>query len=188
MCADWLIEKVYLVEISAPSDDDGYAIFETMNDRGLPLSPTDMLKSHLLANAGNDDTKKRLNSIWKGRIDELVRIGKEEDSDAIKSWLRARYANSIRAREAGAGPQDYDLIGTEFHRWVRDNGDRLQLTKRHFTKILLNSSNVSLTSMQDGTSIFVLPHNNSTLHAKLYTVMHWQILRCSTQLCSRQSE
>jgi hypothetical protein len=129
MFADWLIEKVYLVEISAPSDDDGYAIFETMNDRGLPLSPTDMLKSHLLANAGNDDTKKRLNSIWKGRIDELVRIGKEEDSDAIKSWLRARYANSIRAREAGAGPQDYDLIGTEFHRWVRDNGDRLQLTK-----------------------------------------------------------
>ena len=46
--ADWLIERVYLVEIKTPSDDDGYAIFETMNDRGLPLSPTDMLKSHLL--------------------------------------------------------------------------------------------------------------------------------------------
>lgn len=129
MFADWLIEKVYLVEISAPSDDDGYAIFETMNDRGLPLSPTDMLKSHLLSNAGNDDTKKRLNTIWKGRIDELLRVGKDEESDAIKSWLRARYADSIRPREAGAKPQDFDLIGTEFHRWVRDNGDRLGLTQ-----------------------------------------------------------
>ncbi len=129
MFADWLIERVYLVEIRAPSDDDGYAIFETMNDRGLPLSPTVMLKSHLLSNSGNDDTKKRLNTIWKGRIDELLRVGKDEESDAIKSWLRARHADSIRPREAGAKPQDFDLIGTEFHRWVRDNGDRLGLTR-----------------------------------------------------------
>lgn len=129
MFADWLIEKVYLVEISAPSNDDGYAIFETMNDRGLPLSPTDMLKSHLLTNAGDDDTKRRLNTIWKGRIDELRQLGKDEDADAIKSWLRARHADSIRPREAGAKPQDFDLIGTEFHRWVRDNGDRLGLTR-----------------------------------------------------------
>ncbi len=57
MFADWLIERVYLVEIKTPTDDDGYAIFETMNDRGLPLSPTDMLKSHLLANAGEEEVR-----------------------------------------------------------------------------------------------------------------------------------
>ncbi len=129
MFADWLIEKVYLVEISAPSDDDGYAIFETMNDRGLPLSPADMLKSHLLANAGGDDAKQRLNALWKRRIDELLQLGKDEETDAIKSWLRSQYADSIRARESGAKPQDFDLIGTEFHRWVRDNGGRLGLTR-----------------------------------------------------------
>jgi hypothetical protein len=32
--ADWLIERVYLVEIKTPTDDDAYAIFEAMNDRG----------------------------------------------------------------------------------------------------------------------------------------------------------
>ncbi len=47
---DWLIENVHLVEITAYSDDDAYTIFETMNDRGLSLSPTDMLKGYLLAN------------------------------------------------------------------------------------------------------------------------------------------
>lgn len=38
---DWLLENVHLVEITAYSDDDAYTIFETMNDRGLSLSPTE---------------------------------------------------------------------------------------------------------------------------------------------------
>ena len=42
--ADWLIENVHLVEITAFSDGDAYTIFETMNDRGLSLTPADMLK------------------------------------------------------------------------------------------------------------------------------------------------
>ncbi len=127
MFADWLIEKVYLVEIKTPTDNDGYAIFETMNDRGLPLSPTDMLKSHLLANAGSDEVRKRLNGIWKARIDQLMQIEKEADADAIKNWLRAKHANSIRERQAGSTPEDFERIGTEFHRWVRDAGSRLNL-------------------------------------------------------------
>ncbi len=126
--ADWLMEQVFLVEIIAPSDDDGYEIFETMNDRGLALSPTDMLKSHLLANCGDDETRKRLNEVWKSRVNELLAIGKDEEADAIKAWLRARHANTIRERQAGALPQDFDRIGTEFHRWVRDNADSLGLS------------------------------------------------------------
>lgn len=38
--ADWLIENVHFVEITAYSDADAYTIFETMNDRGLSLTPT----------------------------------------------------------------------------------------------------------------------------------------------------
>ena len=61
-------------------------------------------------------------------ISELVELGKEEDADAIKSWLRSQYAESIRERKRGATPQDFDLIGTEFHRWVRDHEESLKLT------------------------------------------------------------
>jgi uncharacterized protein with ParB-like and HNH nuclease domain len=43
---DWLIENVHLVEITAYSDEDAYSIFETMNDRGLSLTPADMLKGY----------------------------------------------------------------------------------------------------------------------------------------------
>jgi len=45
---DWLKEKIVFVKILAYSDENAYTIFETMNDRGLNLTPTEMLKGYLL--------------------------------------------------------------------------------------------------------------------------------------------
>jgi len=126
---DWLIESVHLVEITAYSDDDAYTIFETMNDRGLSLTPADMLKGYLLANIIDSDDRVHAGKVWKERIGALMDLGKDEDADGIKSWLRSQYAHSIRERKRGAAPEDFDLIGTEFHRWVRDHEDRLGLKR-----------------------------------------------------------
>jgi Protein of unknown function DUF262/Protein of unknown function (DUF1524) len=125
---DWLVENVNLVEITAYSDSDAYTIFETMNDRGLSLTPADMLKGYLLANISDAEKRVRAGRIWRERVQALIDVGKDEDADAIKSWLRSQYAESIRERRRGAVPQDFDLIGTEFHRWVRENQRRLGLT------------------------------------------------------------
>jgi hypothetical protein len=125
---DWLVENVHLVEITAYSDGDAYTIFETMNDRGLSLTPADMLKGYLLANITDSDKRSRASRTWKERVQALAELGKDEDADGIKSWLRSQYAESIRERRRGAAPQDFDLIGTEFHRWVRDHEERLCLT------------------------------------------------------------
>ncbi|MBC7293035.1 MAG: DUF262 domain-containing protein, partial [Thermoleophilia bacterium] len=126
--ADWLIENVHFIEITAYSDEDAYTIFETMNDRGLSLTPADMLKGYLLANITDPDRRARATRVWKERVQALLEIGKDEDADAIKSWLRSQYAESIRERKRGAAPKDFDRIGTEFHRWVRENEERLGLT------------------------------------------------------------
>jgi hypothetical protein len=126
--ADWLIENVHLVEITAYSDADAYTIFETMNDRGLSLTPTDMLKGYLLANITDAEERNKAGRVWRDQIAKLQEIGKEEDADAIKAWLRSQYARSIRERKRGAQPRDYDLIGTELHRWVRDHEKDLGLT------------------------------------------------------------
>lgn len=126
--ADWLVENVHLVEITAYTDGDAYTIFETMNDRGLSLTPADMLKGYLLANIVDGEKRTDASNVWKHRVQALAELGKDEDADGIKSWLRSQYANSIRERKAGALPQDFDLIGTEFHRWVRDHENRLGLT------------------------------------------------------------
>ncbi len=124
---DWLIENVHLVEITAYSDEDAYTIFETMNDRGLSLSPVDMLKGYLLANITDVGQKEAANALWKGRIATLVDIVKETDADFFKAWLRSQYADSIRERKKDARPRDFDLIGSQFHRWVRDHRERIGL-------------------------------------------------------------
>ena len=125
--ADWLIESVHLVEITAYSDADAYTIFETMNDRGLSLTPTEMLKGYLLANIRDPDRRNAANQVWRKQITRLQDLGKEEDADAIKAWLRSQHATSIRERRRGAAPRDFDRIGTEFHRWVREREEGLGL-------------------------------------------------------------
>lgn len=134
---DWLIENVHLVEITAYSDDDAYTIFETMNDRGLSLAPADMLKGYLLANISDQSRRNAASHVWKERVAALLDLGKDEDADGIKSWLRSQYAQSIRERKRAAAPQDFDLIGTEFHRWVRDHEDALGLqASTDFSRII----------------------------------------------------
>ena len=127
--SDWLIENVYLVEITAYSDNDAYTIFETMNDRGLSLTPTEMLKGYLLANISDIDARNLASKSWTDRVNSLRAITKEEDAYAIRSWLRSQYAETIRDRRKGAVPEDFDLIATEFHRWVRKNEDRIGLNR-----------------------------------------------------------
>lgn len=123
---EWLIDHVHLVEITAYTDEDSYLIFETMNDRGLSLTPTAMLKGYMLANM-QQGQRVRANELWRKTIQELGEIGDEHGADFVKTWLRSQHATSIRERRKGATPLDFDRIGTEFHRWLRDNRERLNL-------------------------------------------------------------
>ena len=124
---DWLLENVHLVEITAYSDDDAYTIFETMNDRGLSLSPTDMLKGYLLANITDPAKRAAANIRWRDRIHEMNEAGKEVEADSFKAWFRSRYSTKIRERKKGAKSEDFDRIGTEFHRWLQGASESIGL-------------------------------------------------------------
>ena len=67
--------------------------------------------------------------LWRDRVAECQQWGKEEDADAIKAWLRSQHARKIRERKRDSKPEDFDLIGTEFHRWIRDHEELLGLAK-----------------------------------------------------------
>lgn len=103
---DWLLESVHLVEIEAYSDEDAYTI---------------------LANVRREDDQKKINALWKQHMQSLKEFGDEEDADFFKNWLRSHHAESIRPGKKGAENKDYERIGSEFHRWVRDQKDRLGL-------------------------------------------------------------
>ena len=117
----WLQRKVKLIEIIASADEDAYMVFETMNDRGLSLTPTDMLKGYLLANIKDEDKRLEADKLIKKNLASFAEHGKETDSDFFKAWLRSQYATKIRERKKDAKPEDFDLIGTQYHRWVRDH-------------------------------------------------------------------
>ena len=126
----WLMDKVGLIEIATDNDSYAYAIFETMNDRGKPLSPVDMLKAYLLAPLRNQEKLRHANATWKAQVQKLISLDDKDkvaDAQCIKAWLRAQFAETTRDRKADSIDKDWELIGTVFHRWVRDNSNHLKL-------------------------------------------------------------
>ncbi len=126
---DWLLERVVLVEIGTTDQDMALEIFESMNDRGLRLSNTDMLKSFLIARMEDPANITSGNALWRTRVEELNNVEKNSDAEFIKFWFRGKYADTIRDRKKDAVAKDFDIIGTAFHKWTRDNRERLGLRK-----------------------------------------------------------
>ena len=125
---DWLAEKVFFIEIVATTEQDAHKVFVTMNDRGLSLTSTEMLKGYLLSEIKDDSKREKLNNIWKDKVFSLKKDDDKGDETFIKAWLRAQYAETIRETKAGAVNQDFDIIGGSFHKWVRDERDKLGLS------------------------------------------------------------
>ena len=133
---EWMLEKVTLVEVRANSMDSAYTIFETMNDRGLTLVPTEILKGYLLSkivenHPENDDKAEKANDFWNRRIQEIkLDVGTDvADMDFFRAWLRGRYAETQRKAKSGAENEDFEIISTQFHVWVKNNTSRLNLRR-----------------------------------------------------------
>jgi uncharacterized protein with ParB-like and HNH nuclease domain len=118
---NWLIYNVVLIEIRTDSEQDAHKVFVTMNDRGLRLTPTEMLKGYILSEISDNDTRNKANDIWKKNILILKELEKDGDADFIKDWLRSQYADSIREGKKGAEDRDFEIIGQTFHKWVMEN-------------------------------------------------------------------
>lgn len=115
---DWLARRVFLVEITAYTDVDAYTMFESMNDRGLSLTPAEMLRGYLLSKIDDIDSRQEASETWKKRSDELSKFDRNSLENAVRSWLRSQHAKNLTA---------YDEIGTGFNRWVRDNEEAIGL-------------------------------------------------------------
>jgi hypothetical protein len=49
----FLVEGARVIWVTVPDDRAAYIVFETMSDRGLELSATDLIKNHVLSKAGS---------------------------------------------------------------------------------------------------------------------------------------
>lgn len=73
-----------------------------MNDRGLNLTPTEMLKGFILSKFEDSKKRQKANELWKTSMQELHTYDKDEDQRFIQAWFRAQYAETIRPGKAGS--------------------------------------------------------------------------------------
>ena len=116
---DWLVENVKIVKITSDTDDNAYTIFETMNDRGLSLTQTEMLKGFVLSKISSSN-RTLLDENWKKQMQKINSLN-SSDYVFFQSYLRAKFAESIRQGGAGTQDEDFEIIGTRFNSWFKDN-------------------------------------------------------------------
>ena len=124
----WLKEKVLLLEIDTPSEDEAHTIFLTMNDRGLSLNSAEMMKAYVMQQIAEAD-RSTVNRRWQDNINRIKAassydssgVVNTEDVEFISTWLRANYAETLREGKRGANDEDFELLGEKFHTWVRSN-------------------------------------------------------------------
>lgn len=128
--AEWLLHNVTLVEIKAFSLDNAYIIFETMNDRGMSLNPTEIVKAFLLSKMENEQQAEEMNNAWKDRMMKIKAVvGDDGDMSFFRAWLRSKYANTKRSKTANSENEDFENIGTQFHSWLKGHLKQLFLIK-----------------------------------------------------------
>lgn len=194
----WLKEKVLLLEIDTPSEDEAHTIFLTMNDRGLSLNSAEMMKAYVMQQIVEAD-RALVNHQWQDNINRIKSassydssgVVNTEDVEFISTWLRAKYAQTLREGKRGANDEDFELLGEKFHTWVRSNAK---------AKMGLNKSvdykNLVMTEMTRVTELYLkLKEYGSTLTPGYEEVfynanrdLNYQISMIISAVCNDDSE
>ncbi|MFE0515845.1 DUF262 domain-containing protein [Streptomyces sp. NPDC058964] len=129
--ADWLADRVFLVEIAVDDRDLGWEIFETMNDRGAGLTSLDLLKSFVLSQV--DRGQEQINAAWRKMVTDLSAFGRHHPSKFFETLFLARYA--------AADGSDDEKIERAFHEWVRNQPERVGMKRRgqDYSDFVLNT-------------------------------------------------
>jgi hypothetical protein len=115
---DWLLHRVCLVGIKALNKEQGWEIYESVNDRGVRLGPLDLLKSLLLRNL--DGQTDGMDVLWRNLVSGLAAVEPNAPARFIKAFFVGRYART-RA--------DMELIEENFYAWFRDHAGARGLSK-----------------------------------------------------------
>ncbi len=126
--SEWLLNNITMVEIRAFTMDNAYVIFETMNDRGMSLNPTEIIKAYLLSKIDDEDQADEMNCVWKEQIQSVKSaVGDEGDMSFFRDWLRAKYAVTKRNTTANSSNEDFEQIGSQYHTWIKNNDKNIGL-------------------------------------------------------------
>ncbi len=81
---NFLERSAHVIWVTVPDESAAYIIFETMNDRGLELSATDLIKNYLFGRAGNNRIE-QVKTNWNTMTGALDTIA---ESEIVKTFVR----------------------------------------------------------------------------------------------------
>ena len=138
--AAFIIQHCYLVVVSTSDMTSAYRIFSVMNDRGLDLSPTDILKAEVIGEITNPEAQRNYADKWEDIEQEL---GRDRFADLF-TIVRTIYAKAKQRRSLQEEFRDHVLkqhTATDFIDSILDQYDDV------FKSILdLPSGSVSTTA------------------------------------------
>jgi uncharacterized protein with ParB-like and HNH nuclease domain len=87
-----LTNQVELIRLDIAQARDAYKLFETINNRGLKLSPSDIIKNFLLGHASllGDDTLKEVKGEWRQLVLKLDKLGYSDMDRFFRQYLMGK--------------------------------------------------------------------------------------------------
>lgn len=117
-------EKLFLLSIIVPSDQDAFTIFETINAKRVDLTPSELIKNGIFARSKKygEDVYSSVESSWTSMVDSLsnntgVLSGDIDITDYIRHLCIARYGVAIRDKQ----------LYREFFKFVSDKDELLDI-------------------------------------------------------------
>jgi len=95
--AQWLYENVVLTVITCPNEDSAIQIFNVLNDRGMPLSPIDILKSRLMQRLDAPEDRNAFKAQW-DKINTSLKIQNLDLDSALNIYLYYKTASNPKTR------------------------------------------------------------------------------------------
>lgn len=80
---DYLTDSVKVIWVQVPDDTNAFMVFETLNDRGLALAITDLLKNHLFGLSGA-----RLGEVQQAWVSMTAALESIEEDNVVLTFLR----------------------------------------------------------------------------------------------------
>lgn len=105
-----LVRQIQFVEVTTATEEDANEVFETINDRGLKLSPLDLLRNFLFESAKEHD-REQIDDSWKV-VWERARDATELEQ-FIRHYWTSRYGD-VRAR--GLYKELKRVLGADFEK------------------------------------------------------------------------
>lgn len=82
----WFFENIVLTVITCPSQDSAIQIFNVLNDRGMPLSSIDILKSTLMQKLDGKEDRNAFKAKW-GDINSNLKFSKFNLDNMLTTYL-----------------------------------------------------------------------------------------------------